>query len=79
MLLVRMIQHGWSRLPRRPRLCPFGNYPDGNNSSDRIECLTAALFRPRNRRHLIKGSNQFLFRLEDPKPAKGVIQFPEDL
>lgn len=79
MLLVRVIQYGWSRLPRRLRLSPSRCLSDGNNSGDRIECSAPALFRPRNRRHLIKGSNQFLFRVEDSKPAKGIIQFPEDL
>ena len=39
----------------------------------------AALFYPRNLRHLVKGENQFLFCIENFKPAKGVIQLPKDL
>jgi len=44
-----------------------------------IQVLAEILPHPRDRRYLGKGRKQFLFRIEDPKPAKGVIQFPEDL
>lgn len=73
MLLVRMIQHGWSRLPRRLRLSPSRCLSDGNNSGDRIECSAPALFHLRNPRRVKKGGKQFFFRVEDPKPAKGII------
>ena len=36
------------------------------------------LVQPRNRRRLREGQKQFLFRVGDPKPLKGVIHFPED-